>query len=309
MRNIVTGGAGLIGSNLIDKLISSNEEVICLDNFVTGHIDNINKHLKNPNFTLIDHDIINKPPNINGERIWHLACPASPSKYQLDPIETSKICFIGTYNMLELALKNNSNFLFASSSEIYGNPKVHPQTEDYEGSVKTASLRACYNEGKRIAETLCLDFNKKYNLNIRIARIFNTYGPRMAKDDGRVISNFIVQALNGNEISIYGDGTQTRSFCYIDDMVRGIISLMNSNYQKPINLGHYREYKIIELAEKIKQKINTELIFKNVSLPEADPLRRKPCISLAKKILDWEPQITLNEGLDKTIEFFRNNLY
>lgn len=307
MINIVSGGAGLIGSHLIDKLISSNEKVICLDNFFTSNSKNIQKHFSNPNFKFINHDVLGKNPNINGDRIWHMACPASPAKYQLDPIETSKICFIGTYNMLKLALKNNAKFLIASSSEIYGNPRVHPQTEDYEGSVNTSSIRACYNEGKRIAETLCFDFNRKFNLDIRIARIFNTYGPRMSKNDGRVVSNFIIQALQGNAITIYGDGSQTRSFCYIDDMVDGIVSLMNSNYQKPINLGHFKEYKIKELAEIIKDKINTKLIFKNKVLPESDPLMRKPNIRLANEILNWKPKISLNEGLDKTINFFKEN--
>ena len=308
MKNIVTGGAGLIGSHLIDKLINSNEEVICIDNFVTGNLKNIKKHLQNPNFKLINQNVIDISPSIYCERIWHLACPASPAKYQINPIETSRICFMGTLKMLELALKNKSKFLIASSSEIYGNPQVHPQTESYEGSVDTSSIRACYEEGKRIAETLCFDFNRKYNLDIRIARIFNTYGPRMASNDGRVISNFIVQALKGNEITIYGDGSQTRSFCYINDMVNGIIRLMNSNYQKPINLGHSREYKIIELANIIKGKIDYGLVFKNKDLPEADPFKRNPNINLANKILDWEPKITLNEGLDKTIMFFKNNL-
>lgn len=309
MRNIITGGAGLIGSHLIDKLIKANEEVICLDNFLTGNLNNLQKHLLNPNFKLIKHNVIDKPPNISGERIWHLACPASPAKYQLNPIETSKICFIGTNNMLELAVKNKSKFLIASSSEIYGNPKVHPQNEEYEGSVDTSSIRACYNEGKRIAETLCFDFNRKFNLDIRIARIFNAYGPRMSSKDGRVISNFIVQALRGEKITIYGDGSQTRSFCYVDDMVNGIIKLMNSNFQKPINLGHSSEYTIDELAKKIKHKINSGLMFNFRDLPGADPLRRKPNIKLAQKILDWEPKVSLNQGLDKTIEFFQNNLY
>ena len=309
MINIVTGGAGLIGSHLIDKLINADEKVICLDNFLTGNLSNIRHHLSNPNFKLINHNILDKPPNIKCKRIWHMACPASPAKYQLDPIDTSKICFIGTYNMLKLALKYKSKFLIASSSEIYGNPKVHPQSEDYEGSVNTSSIRACYNEGKRIAETLCFDFNRIYNLDIRIARIFNAYGPRMASKDGRVISNFIVQALRGEEITIYGDGSQTRSFCYIDDMIKGIISLMNSNYQKPINLGHYKEYNIRDLAEKVKRKINSKLVFKTRNLPENDPLRRKPNITLANKILNWEPKISLNQGLDLTIEFFKNNLH
>ena len=217
-----------------------------------------------------------------------MACPASPFKYQLNPIETSKICFIGTYNMLKLALKNNSQFLFASSSEIYGNPKVHPQSEDYEGSVNTSSIRACYDEGKRIAETMCFDFNRIHSLDIRIARIFNSYGPRMAANDGRVISNFIVQAIKGENLTIYGDGSQTRCFCYVDDMVDGIISLMDSDYQKPINLGHTKEYKIKELAKKVKERINSKLFFENKILPKADPLRRKPNIKLAREILNWE---------------------
>ena len=309
LRNIVTGGAGLIGSHLIDKLIKDKEEVICIDNFITGNLKNIERHIPNPNFKLIKHDVLDELPNISAERVWHMACPASPLKYQLNPIETSKICFIGTYNMLEFALKNKSKFLFASSSEIYGNPKVHPQSENYEGSLNTTSIRACYDEGKRAAETLCFDFKRSYNLDIRIARIFNTYGPRMAANDGRVISNFIVQALKGDKITIYGDGSQTRSFCYIDDMVNGLISLMNSSYQKPINLGHPREYKIKELAKKVKEKINSKLVFANIVLPESDPQRRKPNINLANEILNWEPKTSLNQGLDKTIDFFKNNLY
>lgn len=309
MRNIVTGGAGLIGSHLIDRLISANEEVVCIDNFLTGSLKNINRHLKNPNFKLIKHDVSHELPNISSERIWHMACPASPFKYQLNPIETSKICFIGTYNMLKLALKNNSQFLFASSSEIYGNPKVHPQSEDYEGSVNTSSIRACYDEGKRIAETMCFDFNRIHSLDIRIARIFNSYGPRMAANDGRVISNFIVQAIKGENLTIYGDGSQTRCFCYVDDMVDGIISLMDSDYQKPINLGHTKEYKIKELAKKVKERINSKLFFENKILPKADPLRRKPNIKLAREILNWEAKTSLNEGLDKTIDFFKNNLF
>ena len=308
MKNIVTGGAGLIGSHLIDKLIDSNEEVICLDNFATGNYANIKHHLSNPNFKFIYHDVTNKPPNINCQRIWHMACPASPTKYQINPIETMKICFIGTYNMLELAFKHNSQFLLASTSEIYGNPKVHPQDEEYEGSVNTSSIRACYEEGKRIAETLCFDFNRKYDLDIRIARIFNTYGPRMDIEDGRVISNFIVQSLRSKAITIYGDGSQTRSFCYVDDMVSGIINLMNSNYQRPINLGHDKEYKILDLADKIRYKINSNVNYKIFELPEGDPLRRNPSIELAKQILNWEPKFGLNEGLDKTIKFFKNNL-
>ena len=305
MINIVTGGAGLIGSHLIDKLINANEQVICLDNFLTGNLRNISKHLSNPNFKLLNHNVIDKPPNLTCHRIWHMACPASPAKYQLNPIETSKICFIGTNNMLELALKNKSKFLFASSSEIYGNPQVHPQLEGYEGSVDTSSIRACYSEGKRMAETLCFDFHRKYNLDIRIARIFNAYGPGMSIKDGRVISNFIAQALNGNEITLYGDGSQTRSFCYIDDMVRGIINLMNSNYKKPINLGHFKEYKILELAEIIISKINPKLTYNTKFKLEGDPIRRKPDIELAYKILNWKPRISLNEGIDKTIDFFK----
>ena len=308
MRNIITGGAGFIGSHLIDNLIDAGEEVFCLDNFLTGDLSNIQKHLSNPNFKLIKLDITNQIPNINCQRIWHMACPASPLKYQLNPIETSRICFIGTYNMLKLALKNKSKILIASTSEIYGNPKVHPQREDYEGSVSTTSIRACYNEGKRIAETLCCDFNRQYNTDIRIVRIFNTYGPRMASQDGRVISNFIVQALKGEAITIYGDGSQTRSFCYIDDMVRGIIDLMNSEYQKPINIGHPQELKISDLAIMIRDKINSELIFENKKLPEGDPLIRKPNVDLASKILNWEAKISLNDGIDKTIDFYKKKI-
>ena len=308
MINIVTGGAGLIGSHLIDKLINADEKVICLDNFLTGNLSNIRHHLSNPNFKLINHNILDKPPNIKCKRIWHMACPASPAKYQLDPIDTSKICFIGTYNMLKLALKYKSKILIASSSEIYGNPKVHPQSEDYEGSVNTSSIRACYNEGKRIAETLCFDFNRIYNLDIRIARIFNAYGPRMASKDGRVISNFIVQALKKKSITIYGDGTQTRSFCFVDDLIEGLIRLMNSEYKMPVNLGNSEEYQIVEIAKLISHKVNVELNCIHQPLPKDDPTQRKPLIDVAKKELNWNPKISLDEGLNKTIQYFKNTL-
>jgi len=301
--NLVTGGAGFIGSYLIDNLIQKNEKVICLDNFSTGRIENIKRWVKNPNFRLINHDIIN-PIELDINKIWHLACPASPYHYQLDPINTSKINFLGTYNMLELAKTTNAKILIASSSEIYGDPELHPQAETYNGSTKTFSDRACYVEGKRIAETLSFDFNKMYKTDIRIARIFNTYGPRMLSNDGRVISNFICQALMGKDITVYGKGYQTRCFCFIDDLIKGLNKLMFSQYSKPVNLGSQTELSIIDLAKLIKRKVNNKanIIYKD--LPNDDPMRRKPDLSLAKNILNWESYTSIEKGIDKTINYF-----
>ena len=304
MRNLVTGGAGFIGSHLIRRLLNDNQEVICLDNFFTGRKHNLDNFSNNKNLKLIEHDVIN-PIHLEVDQIWHLACPASPVHYQFNPIKTSKTSFLGTYNMLGLAKKVGARFLMASTSEVYGDPKVHPQPESYTGSVNTTGIRSCYDEGKRIAETLSADYKRIHNVEVRIARIFNTYGPKMLVNDGRVVSNFIVQALKGESLTIYGKGLQTRSFCYVDDLVNGLIKLMESNFMGPVNLGNPKEFTILELAEKVRSKIdpNLKIIFK--PLPEDDPMQRKPVIEVAKKELNWEPTIDLDQGLDKTVSFFR----
>ena len=306
-RNLITGGAGFLGSHLSKKLLSQGEEVICLDNFFTGMKTNIKECMGNPNFELIRHDVT-EPIKLEVDKIWHLACPASPIHYQFNPIKTTKTSFMGTYNMLGLAKRVGAKFLLASTSEVYGDPKEHPQTESYTGSVNTTGIRSCYDEGKRIAETLCSDYKRTHNVDIRIMRIFNTYGPNMRFDDGRVISNFIVQALKNESITLYGDGSQTRSFCYVDDLINGMLKLMESNYQKPINIGNPNEFSIKELANLIKNFINPELKFTNKTIPEDDPKQRKPSIDLAKEILDWEPYVELEEGLKKTISWFKKNL-
>jgi len=309
LKNLVTGGAGFLGSHLIDKLIDLNEKVICMDNYFTGSQKNIEKHFSNPLFKFIKHDVIN-PISLAEEidRIWHLACPASPVHYQLDPIKTTRTSFLGTYNMLNLAKEKDAKILIASTSEVYGDPEIHPQSESYKGSVNTFGIRACYDEGKRIAETLSFDFNRMHNVDIRIARIFNTYGPNMLANDGRVISNFIVQALMGNPITIYGEGIQTRSFCYVSDLIKGLSSLMASNYKKPINIGNPEEFTILKLAKIIKEKVDSNSEIINKSLPDDDPLQRKPNITLANEILNWHPKIGLDEGLNKTISYFKENL-
>ena len=304
-KNLITGGAGFLGSNLIEKLIRNKEYVICLDNCFTGRKSNIKKFIDSKYFEFIEHDVLD-PINIKVDKIWHLACPASPKNYQKDPIRTLKTSFIGTYNMLELALKENARILLASTSEIYGDPKIHPQTEDYNGNVNTTGIRSCYDEGKRAAETLCFDYCRTKNLDVRIVRIFNTYGPYMQPDDGRVVSNFIVQALEDKAITIYGDGNQTRSFCYVDDLIQAMILTMNSDYKMPINIGNPNEFTINQLANIIQKKISSDLKIVYKPLPEDDPIQRCPDISKAKKILGWEAKISLEEGLDKTIDYFRS---
>ena len=305
-RNLVTGGAGFLGSHLIDKLMHLNEKVICLDNFFTGDKSNISQWINHPNFEVIRHDVT-EPIQLEVDKIWHLACPASPIHYQLNPIKTSKTSFLGTYNMLGLARRLKADFLLASTSEVYGDPEVNPQPENYKGSVNTTGIRSCYDEGKRIAETLCSDYKRMHNLNIRIMRIFNTYGPRMRADDGRVISNFIVQALEGNKISINGDGLQTRSFCYVDDLIEGMFKLMYTNLETPVNIGNPENYTILELAKKIRNLINPSLEFKFDPMPQDDPLQRQPNIEKAKKELNWEPKINLDEGIKLTIDWFKSN--
>ena len=304
MRNLVTGGAGFVGSHLIDHLMHDGQEVLCLDNYFTGNKSNNLKWIGNPNFEIIRHDVT-EPLMVEVDRIWHLACPASPVHYQYNPIKTSKTSFLGTYNMLGLAKRTKARFLMASTSEVYGDPEVHPQTETYNGSVNTMGIRSCYDEGKRIAETLCFDYKRIHGLDIRIARIFNTYGPRMDPNDGRVVSNFIVQALKNKPLTIYGDGSQTRSFCYVDDLVKGLIALMSSNFEEPVNLGNPNEFTILELAKLIRKKLNQEISFVNLPLPQDDPKQRKPDITRAEKILNWSPSISIEYGLERTIKYFQ----
>tara|TARA_Y100000589_G_scaffold311508_1_gene330902 strand:+ start:854 stop:1807 length:954 start_codon:yes stop_codon:yes gene_type:complete len=303
-RNLVTGGAGFLGSHLIDKLMESGEEVICIDNYFTGKKDNIKKWIDHPNFELIRHDVT-EPIQLEVDKIWHLACPASPIHYQFNPIKTSKTSFLGTYNMLGLARRVKAKFLLASTSEVYGDPNVRPQSESYNGNVNTTGLRSCYDEGKRISETLCSDYKRMHNLDIRIIRIFNTYGPRMQPNDGRVVSNFISQAINGESLTIYGSGEQTRSFCFVDDLIEGMIKLMDSNICTPTNIGNPLSITILKLAEIIRNKINPniDLVFK--PLPQDDPLQREPNIEKAIKELNWNPKVAFDMGLEKTISWFK----
>ena len=307
IRNLVTGGAGFLGSHLIDKLMNENQEVICLDNYFTGNKSNINRWFNHPNFELIRHDVT-EPIQFEVDQIWHLACPASPIHYQENPIKTSKTSFLGTYNMLGLARRVKAKFLLASTSEVYGDPKESPQVETYHGYVNPVGLRSCYDEGKRISETLCSDYQRIHNLDIRIMRIFNTYGPRMKPDDGRVVSNFIYQALQNKPLTIYGDGLQTRSFCYVEDLIEGMTKLMKSDVNSPVNIGNPEELTILELAEKIKNKINPSLKILFKSLPLDDPLKRQPDITKARNEIEWEPSTSLDCGLDKTISWFRESL-
>ena len=304
-RNLVTGGAGFLGSHLCDRLMEAGEEVICLDNYFTGRKNNIEQWIGNPRFELIRHDVT-EPIQLEVDRIWHLACPASPVHYQFNPIKTAKTSFLGTYNMLGLARRVGARLLLASTSEVYGDPEVHPQPESYRGCVNTIGIRSCYDEGKRIAETLCFDYQRMHNTEIRVMRIFNTYGPRMLPDDGRVVSNFIVQALKGEPLTLYGGGRQTRSFCYVDDLIEGMIRLMNGDESGPINIGNPNEFTIRQLAEKIRLLVKPDLEFIELPLPEDDPLQRQPVISLAKEKLNWTPRIELEEGLTKTINWFKN---
>ena len=303
-RNLVTGGAGFLGSHLIDHLMRSGEEVICLDNYFTGRKSNISHWIGNPNFELIRHDIT-EPIQLEVDKIWHLACPASPVHYQSNPIKTAKTSFLGTYNMLGLANRVNARLLFASTSEVYGDPEVHPQIESYRGCVNPIGIRSCYDEGKRIAESLCFDYQRMHETEIRVMRIFNTYGPRMLQDDGRVVSNFIVKALKGEPLTLYGDGNQTRSFCYVNDLISGMVKLMNSQITGPVNIGNPEEFTIRELANIILKKINSNVEIINAPLPQDDPLRRRPNIDMAKKELNWNPTINLSQGIDNTIEYFR----
>jgi UDP-glucuronate decarboxylase len=304
MRILVTGGAGFIGSHLIDRLMEAGNDVLCLDNFYTGHKRNVFKWLNYPNFDLIRHDIT-EPIRLEVDQIYHLACPASPIHYQYNPIKTAKISFMGTMNMLGLAKRVKARFLLASTSEVYGDPEVHPQTEDYRGNVNLIGIRSCYDEGKRVAETLAFDYHRQNDVEIRVARIFNTYGPRMLENDGRVVSNFVAQALRNKPLTVYGDGSQTRSFCYVSDLVDGLIRLMNREHTGPINLGNPGEYTILELAQAVQQMVNPELPIEFKPLPQDDPRRRQPDITRAQTLLGWQPTVPLQEGLQLTIADFR----
>ncbi|MDJ0845237.1 UDP-glucuronic acid decarboxylase family protein [Crocosphaera sp.] len=307
MRILVTGGAGFIGSHLIDRLMAQGHEVLCLDNFYTGHKRNILKWLDHPYFELVRHDIT-EPIRLEVDQIYHLACPASPIHYQYNPVKTIKVNVLGTLYMLGLAKRVNARLLLASTSEVYGDPDVHPQPEEYRGNVSCTGLRACYDEGKRVAETLAFEYHREHKTDIRVARIFNTYGPRMLENDGRVVSNFIVQALKGIPLTVYGDGSQTRSFCYVSDLVEGLMRLMNGDYIGPVNLGNPGEYTILELAQMIQGMVNpdAELVYK--PLPQDDPKQRQPDITKAKTYLDWEPTIPLKEGLELAIKDFRERV-
>ena len=307
LRHLVTGGAGFVGSHLIDRLMAKGEEVICLDNYFTGRKDNIRHWISHPNFELIRHDVT-EPIRLEVDRIWHLACPASPIHYQFNPIKTAKTSFLGTYNMLGLARRVGARLLLASTSEVYGDPEVHPQPESYRGCVNTIGIRSCYDEGKRIAETLCFDYKRMHDVEIRVVRIFNTYGPRMLEDDGRVVSNFIVQALRGEPLTLYGDGMQTRSFCYVDDLVEGFLRLMEGPHTGPMNIGNPGEFTIKQLAELVRDRINPNLELVYRPLPQDDPMQRQPVIDLAREVLGWEPQISLQQGLEPTIADFRKRV-
>ena len=306
-RILVTGGAGFLGSHLCDRLLAEGHDVLCVDNFYTSTRRNITHLLEHPNFELMRHDVT-FPLYVEVDRIYNLACPASPIHYQRDPVQTTKTSVHGAINMLGLAKRTKARILQASTSEVYGDPELHPQPESYWGNVNPIGIRSCYDEGKRCAETLFFDYWRQHQLPIKVARIFNTYGPRMLPDDGRVVSNFIVQALHGDDITIYGDGEQTRSFCYVDDLVDGLIRLMESDEQVigPINLGNPNEFSIKELAEKVVGIIggNSKVVYE--PLPQDDPTQRQPDITQAKAILGWEPKVQLDEGLPKTVEFFRN---
>lgn len=303
-RILVTGGAGFIGSNLCARLLDEGEDIICLDNFFTGSKDNIRKFIGNNRFELVSHDIT-KEYFAEVDQIYNLACPASPPHYQYNAIKTIKTSVLGIINMLGLAKRCKATILQASTSEVYGDPKIHPQTEDYWGNVNPIGIRSCYDEGKRCAETLMMDYHRQNNVDTKIVRIFNTYGPNMAQNDGRVVSNFILQALKNEDITIYGDGSQTRSFCYVDDLIEGLIRMMNSKLVGPVNLGNPSERTIFDFAKLIIKLTNSksQIIYK--PLPSDDPTQRQPDISLAKKELDWEPKIDIEEGLMKTINYFK----
>ncbi len=308
MRILVTGGAGFLGSHLCERLLGEGHEVICLDNFFTGRKKNVRHLLQNPDFELIRHDITS-PTLLEVDRIYHLACPASPIHYQYNAIKTIKANVLGTINMLGIAKRVKARILFASTSEVYGDPTVHPQREDYWGNVNTIGLRSCYDEGKRVAETLMMDYHRQNHVDIKIVRIFNTYGPRMLANDGRVVSNFIVQALKGQEITVYGKGSQTRSFCYVDDLIEGMVRMMDrSDFTGPMNLGNPEEYTILDLAKIIVEMTGSKSKIAHTPLPSDDPAQRKPDITLAGEKLGWKPVVTVHDGLQRTIEYFKKEL-
>jgi UDP-glucuronate decarboxylase len=305
-RVLITGGAGFLGSHLCERLLTEGNDVICVDNFFTGSKDNIKHLLDNPSFEVIRHDVT-FPLYIEVDEIYNLACPASPIHYQYDPIQTTKTSVLGAINMLGLAKRTHAKILQASTSEVYGDPLVHPQTEDYWGHVNSIGIRSCYDEGKRCAETLFFDYHRQHQLQIKVGRIFNTYGPRMHPGDGRVVSNFIVQALKNEPITIYGEGNQTRSFCYVDDLIEGFIRLMatGDDILGPVNLGNPNEFTILELAQTVIEMTDSSSKLKRLPLPSDDPQQRKPDISLATKMLAWQPKISLRDGLSQTISYFQ----
>lgn len=311
MKNIlVAGGAGFIGSHLCECLLHQGHQIICLDNFRTGSLKNVSPLMNNPCFKLVEHDIT-MPYKIQGiDEIYNLACPASPVHYQVSPVETVKTSFIGTLNLLELAHDNQCKLLQASTSEVYGDPEIHPQPENYWGHVNPNGIRSCYDEGKRCAESLCMDFYREYGVEVKIIRIFNTYGPRMACDDGRVVSNFILQALRGKDLTVYGNGMQTRSFQYIDDLIRGIESMMSSRntFTGPVNIGNPEEYTVLGLARLIIELTGSRSVIRFSDIPSDDPRRRNPDITLARQALHWQPRVSLYEGLQKTIAYYRRLL-
>ncbi|HSU25222.1 MAG TPA: UDP-glucuronic acid decarboxylase family protein [Pyrinomonadaceae bacterium] len=310
MRILVTGGAGFIGSHLCERLLSEGNEVICLDNFFTGRKVNLNGLLDNHRFELVRHDVT-EPILLEVDQIYNLACPASPIHYQYNPIKTVKTNVMGTINMLGLAKRVKARILQASTSEVYGDPLMHPQTEDYWGNVNCIGLRSCYDEGKRVAETLMMDYHRQGHVDTRIVRIFNTYGERMLENDGRVVSNFIVQALKGEELTIYGDGSQTRSFCYVSDLIDGLIRLMNTegeDFHMPVNIGNPGEFTMKELTEEVGKAAGRQVAVKYLPLPQDDPKQRQPNIERAKKLLGWEPKIPLAEGLSKTVAYFAKTI-
>ena len=304
---LVTGGAGFLGSHLCDRLIAQGHQVVCLDSFFTGSERNVAGLIGNPAFTLMRHDVVDAVRIEGLDEIYNLACPASPVHYQYDPIHTMKTSVLGALNMLELARATGAKVFQASTSEVYGDPTVHPQPESYRGNVNTIGIRSCYDEGKRAAETLFFDYQRTHKLRIKVVRIFNTYGPRMAADDGRVVSNFIVQALRGEDLTVYGDGSQTRSFCYADDLVEGFMRLMNSDDSVvgPVNMGNPGEFTMIELAERVLRLTGSKSKLVFMPLPQDDPKQRQPDISRAKALLDWEPTVALEQGLERTIAYFR----
>jgi UDP-glucuronate decarboxylase len=308
MRILVTGGAGFLGSHLCERLLNEGHEVLCLDNFFTGRRVNILHLLDNHQFELVRHDIV-QPILLEVDRIYHLACPASPVHYQHNPVKTIKTNVIGTHNMLGLAKRVKARFLLASTSEVYGDPAEHPQRESYWGNVNPVGIRSCYDEGKRVSETFTMDYHRQNGVDVRIVRIFNTYGPRMLANDGRVVSNFIVQALKGEDITVYGVGTQTRSFCYVDDLIDGMVRMMNAeNFIGPVNLGNPEEYTILNLAKKIITMTGSQSKITFKPLPSDDPTQRQPNIALAKEKLGWQPKMSVDDGLGRTVEYFRKEL-